>query len=80
MKIPALFPKAREVQLTGVPTVLKNVNVDKECVDFLEQMFENVNRTGASGNEKWGLDVGYHQGGWNPYIDAPKLWKEARRG
>jgi len=42
-------------------------------------MFENTDRTGVSGNEQWGLDVGHHQGGWNPYIDAPKLWDGKKR-
>jgi hypothetical protein len=80
LTIPDLFLKAWEAQLTGVPTILKNVDVDRECVEFLEEeMFENTDRTGASGNEQWGLDVGHHQGGWNPYIDAPKLWDGKKR-
>jgi hypothetical protein len=45
-------------------------------MEILEEgMFENAvpDRTGASGNEQWGLDVGHHQFGWNLYIDAPKI-------
>jgi len=80
LQIPDLFRKAWEVQVTGVPTVLKDVDVDKECLESLEEeMFENTDRTGVSGNEQWGLDVGHHQGGWNPYIDAPKLWDGKKR-
>ena len=80
LQIPDLFRKAWEVQLTGVPTVTKDVDVDKECLESLEEeMFENTDRTGVSGNGQWGLDVGHHQGGWNPYIDAPKLWDGKKR-
>ena len=56
---------AWKVQLIGIPIILKNVDVDKKCMEFLEEMFENTDRIGTSGNEQWGLDVGYHQGGWN---------------
>jgi len=72
-----LFHKAWEAQLTGVPTILKGIDIDKKCVEFLEEeMFENTDRKGTSGNEQWGLDVGHpHQGGWNPYINALKLWE-----
>ena len=49
-------------------------------MEFLEEeMFENTDRTDTSGNEKWGLDVGHHQGGWNPYINALKLWEGKKR-
>ena len=47
-------------------------------MEFLEEMFENTDRMGASGNEQWRLDVGYHQGGWNLEIDAPKLWDDKK--
>jgi len=32
-----LFHKAWEAQLTGVPTILKDIDVDKGCVEFLEE-------------------------------------------
>jgi len=60
LQIPDLFRKAWEVNLTGVPTIVKEVDVDKEYVESLEEeIFENMDRTGVSGNEQWGLDVGY---------------------
>ena len=63
-----------------IAALLKDVDVDKECVESLEaEMFENTDRTGVSGNEQWGLDAGHHQGGWNPYTDAPKLWDGKKR-
>ena len=77
-KIPDFFCVAWKVQLIGIPTVLKNVDIDKKCMEFLEEMFENTDRMGASGNEQWRLDVGYHQGGWNLEIDAPKLWDDKK--
>ena len=59
LQIPDLFRKAWEVQLTGVPTVLKDVDVDRECLESLEEeMFENTDRTGVAGNEQWALGVG----------------------
>ena len=80
LQILDLFHKAWEVQLTGAPTILKEVDVNKECVECLEEeMFKNMDRMGISGNEQWGLDVGHHQGGWNPYRDAPKLWDGKKR-
>ena len=51
LMIPDLFRKA---WLTGDPTILNIVNVDvKECVEFLEEMFEDTDSdgTGASGNK-----------------------------
>jgi len=55
------------------------VDIDKGCVKLLEEkMFENADRTGASGNEQRGLGVEYHQGGWKVYINHG--WKEARSG
>ena len=44
-------------------------------MEFLEEMFENTDRMGTSGSEQ---DVGYHQGGWNLEIDAPKLWDDKK--
>ena len=43
---------AWKVQLIGILTVLKNVDVDKKCIEFLEEMFENTDRMGTSGNEQ----------------------------
>ena len=49
------------MQLTGAPTILNSIDVDTESIGTLEaEMFEHSSRTGASGNEQWGLDVGHH--------------------
>ena len=75
-----LFSKAWEVQLTGAPTILNSIDIDAESMETLEEeMFEHSNRTGPSGNEQWGLDVGHHQDGWNPYSGVPKTWHEKKR-
>jgi hypothetical protein len=75
-----IVSKAWEVQLTRVPTILNSIDVDAESVEALEEeMFENTNRTGPSGNEQWGLDVGHHQDGWNPYLGVLKTWDEKKR-
>ena len=67
-----ILQKAWEAQLTSVPTILNEVDVDKECLASLEEeMFENTDRTGPSGNWQWGLDAGYHQGGWDPSFGVP---------
>ena len=43
--------KAWEAQLTGTPTTLKEIDIDKECLEGLEEeMFEKTKRTGVSGN------------------------------
>ncbi|KIM35715.1 hypothetical protein M413DRAFT_14385 [Hebeloma cylindrosporum] len=66
-----ILHKAWEVQFHGVPTILNEVDVDRECLESLEEeMFENTDRTGASRNinRQWGLDAGHHQDGWNPYV------------
>jgi len=56
------------------------IDVDAESIEVLEEeMFENTNRTGPSGNKQWGLDVGHHQDGWNPYLGVLKTWHEKKR-
>ena len=75
-----LLLKAWEVQLTSAPTILNSIDVDAESIETLEaEMFEHLSRTGASGNEQWGLDVGHHQDGWNPYLGVLKTWHEKKR-
>ena len=75
-----IIRKAWEVQLTSVPTILKEVDVDRECLASLEEeMFENTDRTGPSGNRQWGLDAGYHQGGWEPSFGVPASWNGKER-
>jgi hypothetical protein len=67
-----ILRKAWEIQLTGSTTILKEIDVDKECLESLEEeMFERTERTGISGNWQWGLDVGHHQDGWDPSFGVP---------
>ena len=72
--------KAWEAQLTGTPTILKEIDVDKECLEVLEEeMFERTERTGVSGNWQWGLDAGHHQDGWDPTFGVPETWDDKKR-
>jgi hypothetical protein len=67
--------KAWIAQLTGVPSILAEVDIDRECLEQLEEeMFERTHRTGPSGNFQWGLDAG-HQDGWDPYFGVPNTWE-----
>jgi hypothetical protein len=71
-----ILQKAWVAQLTGVPSILGEVDVDRECLEQLEEeMFERTERTGPSGNFQWGLDAGHHQDGWNPSFGVPKTWE-----
>ena len=46
-----MLRKAWVAQTTGVPSILGEADVDKECLERLEEeMFERTNRTGPSGN------------------------------
>ena len=55
--------------------LLRDVNVDKECLKRLEElMFERSERAGKAGNRQWGLDVGDHQDGWDVYAGLPEHW------
>lgn len=47
-------------------------DVDQMCIRLLErEMFT----TGTDGDYQWGLDVGDHQGRWNPYEGIPYDWR-----
>jgi len=75
-----IVQKAWEAQLTSVPSILREVDVDKDCLASLEEeMFEKTDRTGVSGNWQWGLDVGHHQGGWDPSFGVPASWDGKER-
>ena len=70
-----ILHKAWAVQLTSVPTILKEIDIEWECLESLEEeMFENTDRTGVSGNSQWGLDAGHHQGGWDPSFGVQSSW------
>ena len=71
-----VLQKAWVAQLTGTPSILGEVDVDRECLEQLEEeMFERTDRTGPSGNFQWGLDAGHHQDGWYPYSGVPINWE-----
>jgi len=60
--------------------VFHNIDVDKECLERLEEeMFERSALAGSAGNFQWGLDVGHHQEGWNPYDGTPIDWNHEDR-
>ena len=77
-----MLQKAWVAQLTGTPSILGEVDVDRECLEQLEEeMFERTHRTGKSGNFQWGLDAGHHQDGWDPSFGVPNTWEgEIREG
>ncbi|KAJ7441165.1 hypothetical protein B0H11DRAFT_1671089, partial [Mycena galericulata] len=56
------------------------VDVDHECLNiFEERLFEDSCAAGCAGNRQWGLDVGPHQNGWNPYANIPAHWNHEDR-
>ena len=59
--------KAWDIQFNTLPPFYEGVDVDRECIDRLEEeMFEVSERAGSAGNHQWGLDAGDHQY-WYPY-------------
>ena len=69
----ALLEKAWEVQFTGTPSMLTDVDVEGEYLEQLEgEMFEVSQAAGISGHYQWGLDAGDHQD-WNPYAGMQDL-------
>ena len=75
-----MLQKAWVAQLTGVPSILGEVDVDKDCLERLEEeMFERTDRTGLSGNWQWGLDAGHHQDGWDPSFGVLNSWEGKTR-
>ena len=69
-----LIKNAWSVQLSGTPSVLQDVDVDKDCLEILEEeMFEKSAHAGIAGHWQWGLDSGDHHY-WNPYAGSPWNW------
>ena len=74
-----LISKAWNVQFSGTPSVLQDVDVDRDCLETLEEeMFEKSARAGIAGHWQWGLDSGDHQY-WNPYAGSPWSWDHQDR-
>lgn len=69
-----------QMTYSGLERIFANINVDKECLEQLEEaMFEQSAQAGRAGNYQWGLDVGDHQEGWNPYDGTPIEWNHNDR-
>lgn len=67
----AMLEEAWLVQFSQNLPLSVNVDVDKECLDRLEEeMFEVSSRAGVAGHYQWGLDAGSHQN-WCPYLGLP---------
>jgi hypothetical protein len=74
-----LFEKAWKAQFSGTPSVLMDVDVDKDCLYILEEeMFERSARAGIAGHRQWGLDAGEHDN-WDPYTGSPSSFKHGDR-
>lgn len=69
-----ILDRAWNIQLTATPSVLQDIDVDRECLEALEmEMFERSNRAGLAGNCQWGLDAGDHQQ-HTIYAGVPHSW------
>ena len=56
------------------------VDVDWECQKLLEEkMLRSTKESGPAGYQVWGLDLGPHQDGWDPYDDMPDDWRDEKR-
>jgi len=74
-----LISKAWNMQFSGTPSVLEDVDIDKDCLGMLEEeMFEKSTRAGIAGHWQWGLDAGDHHY-WNPYAGSPWSWDHKDR-
>lgn len=57
------------------------LDIDLQCLaSFEERLFEDSFAAGRAGNQQWGLDVGPHPNGWNPYANIPIHWNHGDRG
>ncbi|KAF8964488.1 hypothetical protein BDZ97DRAFT_1918921 [Flammula alnicola] len=71
--------KGWDSQFSRVPSLLIDVDIEKECLSRLEEeMFEMSKRAGVAGNAQWGLDSGDHQYWW-PYNGLPDHWNHRDR-
>jgi len=74
-----LLEKAWKAQFSGTPSVLMDVDVDKDCLYILEEeMFERSARAGIAGHCQWGLDAGEHDD-WDPYAGSPSSFNHGDR-
>jgi len=74
-----LFEKAWKAQFSSTPSVLMDVDIDKDCLYILEEeMFERSARAGITGHRQWGLDAGEHDN-WDPYQGGVGIGMPDRR-
>ncbi|KAG6834024.1 hypothetical protein H0H93_012466, partial [Arthromyces matolae] len=72
--------RAWSIQFSGTAPHWDHVDVDKECLERLEEeMFERSLFAGIAGHYQWGLDAGDHQDGWDPYAGTPEEWDHRDR-
>lgn len=71
--------EAWNIQFGAAPPLDIDVDVDRECLQRLEEeMFEVSEHAGVAGNYQWGLDAGDHQN-WDPYANLPEHWNHGDR-
>ncbi|KIK01076.1 hypothetical protein K443DRAFT_7219 [Laccaria amethystina LaAM-08-1] len=64
---PEIINEAWRIQFTGIPSVLFDIDVEREALENLEtEMFEVSRDAGIASYHQWGLDAGHHQD-WDPY-------------
>jgi hypothetical protein len=74
-----LLIEAWKLQMSAIPSVDANVDVERECLERLEaEMFEVSARADVAGNYQWGLHAGQHQD-WDPYSSLPEHWNHRDR-
>ena len=74
-----LITKAWNIQFSGTPSVLQDIDIDRDCLENLEEeMFERLACAGIAGHWQWGLDSGDHQY-WNLYAGSPWSWDHKDR-
>ncbi|KDR68095.1 hypothetical protein GALMADRAFT_146583 [Galerina marginata CBS 339.88] len=67
-----LLEEAWKLQLSAVPSLGGDVDVEKECLERLEEeMFEVSARASVARNYQWGHDAGQYRF-WDPYVDFPE--------
>lgn len=70
-----ILSQAWDSQMRRVADDTTIADVDLECLNSLERrMFEVSKAAGHAGYWQWGLDVGDHQEGWDPYGNLPAEW------
>ncbi|EDR02673.1 uncharacterized protein LACBIDRAFT_332179 [Laccaria bicolor S238N-H82] len=70
---PEIINEAWRIQFTSIPSVLFDIDVEREALENLEtKMFEVSRAVGITSYCQWGLDTGHHQD-WDPYARMEDL-------